>query len=186
MSDVWSFVACLPKVELHLHLVGSASVDTVLELARRHPEAGVPTEPAVLAEYYEFRDFPHFLAVYGAVSGLVRTGADVVALVRGLARDAARSNVRYAEVTVTPTSHLQTGMPPDELADALTRGRHLAAVDHGVDLNWIFDIAGGEGQRSDRRLRAAAPPRRPGGARAGRPGGGGWPGAVPSALHGGP
>ncbi|MGH3491149.1 MAG: adenosine deaminase [Actinopolymorphaceae bacterium] len=148
MPDIQSFVADLPKVELHLHLVGSASVETVLELARRHPDAGVPTERAELAEYYEFRDFPHFLDVYGAVSGLVRTGADVVALVVGLARDAARSNVRYAEVTVTVTSHLRAGVEPDELAEALTRGRVLAREDHGVDLNWIFDIAGGEGQGS--------------------------------------
>jgi aminodeoxyfutalosine deaminase len=145
MHSVPCFVACLPKVELHLHLVGSASVETVLELARRHPDAGVPTDRAALAAYYEFRDFPHFLAVYGAVSGLVRTGADVVALVVGLSRDAARSNVRYAEVTVTPTSHLGAGIDPDELAEALTRGRTLAQELHGVALNWIFDIAGAEG-----------------------------------------
>ncbi|MEQ7123308.1 adenosine deaminase [Actinopolymorpha sp. B11F2] len=148
MSDVMSAVASLPKVELHLHLVGSASVETVLELARRHPDAGVPTERAALAAYYEFHDFPHFLAVYGVVSGLVRTSADIVALVVGLARDAARSNVRYAEVTVTPTSHLRAGIAPDELAEALTQGRQLAAAEHRVGLNWIFDIAGGEGQQS--------------------------------------
>ncbi|HEX4722288.1 MAG TPA: adenosine deaminase, partial [Pseudonocardiaceae bacterium] len=35
--DVSAFIAALPKVELHLHLVGSASPDTILELARRHP-----------------------------------------------------------------------------------------------------------------------------------------------------
>ncbi|MFD1048232.1 adenosine deaminase, partial [Kibdelosporangium lantanae] len=38
------FITALPKVELHVHLVGSASVPTVLELARRHPDRGVPTE----------------------------------------------------------------------------------------------------------------------------------------------
>ena len=44
-------VAGLPKAELHVHLVGSASVPTVLELARRHPEGGVPTDEAALAKF---------------------------------------------------------------------------------------------------------------------------------------
>jgi aminodeoxyfutalosine deaminase len=144
--DLSAFVAALPKVELHLHLVGSASVDTVLELARRHPQAGVPTERDELAAFYEFRDFAHFLTVYSAVSNLVRSGDDLAALVVGLARDAARNNVRYAEVTVTPTSHLDAGgIPPDEMADALARGRQAALDQHGVQLNWILDIAGEEG-----------------------------------------
>jgi aminodeoxyfutalosine deaminase len=37
MEPIESFLAKLPKVELHVHLVGSASMATVLELARRHP-----------------------------------------------------------------------------------------------------------------------------------------------------
>lgn len=36
MESVEGFIDRLPKVELHVHLVGSASVPTVLELAR-HP-----------------------------------------------------------------------------------------------------------------------------------------------------
>ncbi|MGH3629600.1 MAG: adenosine deaminase, partial [Sciscionella sp.] len=43
--DASTFIAALPKTELHLHLVGSATPDTVLELARRHPESAVPTDP---------------------------------------------------------------------------------------------------------------------------------------------
>ena len=69
MESIDAFIGRLPKVELHLHLVGSASVPTVLELRRRHPDgAGVPSSAAELAAFYEFRDFPHFSQVYGAVS----------------------------------------------------------------------------------------------------------------------
>ncbi|MGH3768755.1 MAG: hypothetical protein ACRDTX_27005 [Pseudonocardiaceae bacterium] len=59
--DLAAFVAALPKVELRLHLIGSASPETVLTLARRHPDGGVPTEPAALRRFYAFTDFPHFL-----------------------------------------------------------------------------------------------------------------------------
>lgn len=89
MESTDAFIGQLPKVELHLHLVGSASAPTVLELARRYPDSGVPPTAAELAAFYEFRDFPHFADVYGAVSALVREPADVAELVLGAARDLA-------------------------------------------------------------------------------------------------
>src|SRR5712671_6400625 len=99
MESVEGFIGRLPKVELHVHLVGSASVPTVLELVRRHQggaaAAGVPGSAAELAAFYEFRDFPHFAEVYGAVSSLVREPADAAELVLGAARDLAGQNVRY-------------------------------------------------------------------------------------------
>jgi aminodeoxyfutalosine deaminase len=140
---VHDFIAALPKVELHVHLVGSASVDTVLGLAARHPDRGVPTDAGALAEFYEFTDFAHFIDVYVKVNNLVTSGADVTDLVLGLAADLARNNVRYAEVTVTPKGHLIAGIEPDELAEALEAGRARALAAHGVELAWVFDIPGG-------------------------------------------
>ncbi|HEY7595843.1 MAG TPA: adenosine deaminase [Actinophytocola sp.] len=142
---MFDFISALPKAELHVHLVGSASVDTVLELARRHPDKKVPTERDALVAFYEFTDFAHFIEVYIKVNTLVNTGADITALVEGLAADLARNAVRYAEVTVTPVTHLTTGIEPDELAEALTVGRTRARERHGVELAWVFDIAGSLG-----------------------------------------
>ena len=140
--DLSAFIAALPKVELHLHLVGSASPDIVLELARRHPDGGVPTEPDELTRFYTFRDFPHFIDIYRLVAALVRTPDDIVMLLAGLARDAAASNVRYVEVSVTPVAHFAVGMTFAEVAEALVNGRELAVRKFGVLLNWIYDIPG--------------------------------------------
>ncbi|HKE20377.1 MAG TPA: hypothetical protein VKB80_36130, partial [Kofleriaceae bacterium] len=145
IAGIRELIAALPKVELHVHLVGSASIDTVLGLARRHPERGVPTDDAALRSFYEFTDFAHFIDVYLAVNSLVTSGRDVTALLVGLARDQAACNIRYSEVTVTPTAHLSVGIEADELADALTEGRRIARRDHGVELAWIFDIDGSAG-----------------------------------------
>jgi aminodeoxyfutalosine deaminase len=139
-SPVAAFVAALPKVELHVHLVGSASIPTVLELARRRPDVGVPTDEAGLRAFYEFTDFAHFIDVYIAVNSLVVSGADIEALVVGLARDLATQNVRYAEVTVTPYSHLHAGIPAEDVAAGLDAGRRRALAEHGVQLAWVFDI----------------------------------------------
>jgi aminodeoxyfutalosine deaminase len=150
-TDLAAFVAGMPKTELHVHLVGAASVDTVLELARRHPDVGVPTDREALGTYYEFTDFAHFIEVYISVNSLVRTPVDVEALVVGAARDMAGQNVRYAELTVTPDSHLLMGIAPDEVAEALTLGRRRARDEHGVQLSWVFDIPGELGLASGER-----------------------------------
>ncbi|MEC3977646.1 adenosine deaminase [Amycolatopsis sp. H20-H5] len=142
---LYAFVRALPKAELHVHLVGSASLPTVLTLAGRRPSAGVPTEPAALADFFTYQDFPHFLKVYAAVSSLVRDGRDIHTLVTGLAADLAAQNARYAEVTVTPYSHLRAGMPGDELLTGLATGCAAALAEHGVELAWCFDIPGEDG-----------------------------------------
>ncbi len=76
--DVDAFIAALPKVELHVHLVGSASPRTVLELAERHRDSRLPRTE--LRAFYEFRDFPHFVEVYEAVNDVVREPEDVANL----------------------------------------------------------------------------------------------------------
>ncbi|MGW6446279.1 adenosine deaminase [Lentzea sp. NPDC055074] len=157
-----SFVHALPKVELHVHLVGSAGLDTVLELARRHPEAGVPAERAELERFYTFRDFDHFLDVYWAVQSMLKGRADVHTLVVGLAHELARQNVRYAEVTVTPYNHLTDGMPGDELLAGLESGR-VAASALGVELAWCFDVPGEKGLVAARETLAFALTDRPDG-----------------------
>src|SRR6266699_2396675 len=142
MESIDAFIDRLPKAELHLHLVGSASVPTVLELARRHPDGGVPLSPAELAAFYEFRDFPHFAEIYGAVSSLVREPADVAELVLGAARDLVGQNVRYVELTVTPYTFTKAGMPVADVTEALDIAARSAGPDHGIQMAYIFDIAG--------------------------------------------
>ncbi len=147
-DDLSGFVRELPKAELHVHLQGAASVQTVLGLARRHPDLGVPTDEDTLRKFYRFRDFAHFIEVYISVNRLVRTPDDVRALVTGLGRELAEVQVRYAEVTVTPYSHLLMGIPPQALAEALDQGRAEVLAASGVELAWIYDIPGELGLES--------------------------------------
>jgi aminodeoxyfutalosine deaminase len=140
-ASIEAFIAALPKVELHVHLVGSASVPTVLELTRRHPGSPVPTSEEELRAFYEFRDFPHFAEIYEGVNGLVREPEDVATLVTGAARDLASQNVRYVELTVTPYSHQRVGMPRRAITEALDLAARQAS-EYGLRVGYIFDIPG--------------------------------------------
>lgn len=146
--SVDAFVAALPKVELHLHLVGSASVPTVLELTRRYPGSRVPDSEERLRAFYEFRDFPHFAEVYGAVSELVRGPEDIATLVLGAVRDLVAQNARYVELTVTPYAH--HGMPMSAVSEALDLAARQAGQRYGVRVAYIFDIPGEFGAEAAR------------------------------------
>jgi aminodeoxyfutalosine deaminase len=146
MSDLTSFIAGLPKAELHVHHVGSASPRIVAELAARHEgSTPVPADPAALADFFAFRDFAHFIEVYLSVVDLIRDDEDVRTLTYEIARELGRGNVRYAELTVTPYSHVRRGIPAPAFCAAIEDARASAAADFGVQLRWCFDIPGEAG-----------------------------------------
>ena len=144
-----AFIAGLPKAELHVHHVGSASPRIVSELAERHPGV-VPADPDELRAFFEFRDFAHFVDVYLAVVDLIRTPEDVRMLTYEVARDMAGQTLRYAELTCTPyTSVLPhvdgRGMPIEAYTEAIEDARVAAERDFGLVLRWIYDIPGEAG-----------------------------------------
>lgn len=141
-TDLSGFIAGLPKAELHVHHVGSASPRIVAELAARHPDSPVPKDPEALAEYFTFRDFAHFIELYLTVVDLIRDAEDVRLLTFEIARDLARQHVRYAELTVTPYSSVRRGIPEVAFLEAIEDARRTAERELGVVLRWCFDIPG--------------------------------------------
>lgn len=139
------FIAALPKAELHVHHVGSASPDTVAQLAARHPDSPVPTDPEALADYFTFTDFAHFIEVYLSVVDLLRTPEDIWTLTHEVGRDLAAQNVRYAELTMTPYTSIVRGIPAEAYVEAIEDARRAAERDFGLVLRWIFDIPGESG-----------------------------------------
>jgi aminodeoxyfutalosine deaminase len=143
MRDLSEFIAGLPKAELHVHHVGSASPRVVAELAARGGgDSPVPADPDALADYFAFRDFDHFIDVYLSVVDLISGPEDLHLLIYEVARDLVRQQVRYAEVTVTPYTHTRNGIAAAALCEALEDARVAAEREWGIVLRWCFDIAG--------------------------------------------
>src|SRR3954463_5500883 len=130
VTELTSFIAGLPKAELHVHHVGSASPRIVAELAARHEgRSPVPADPAALADYFTFTDFAHFVEVYLSVVSLVRDPADIWTLTYEVARELAAQRVRYAELPLTPYSSVVRGIPAEAYCDAVEDARRRAETD---------------------------------------------------------
>ena len=145
-SDLTGFIAGLPKAELHVHHVGSASPRTVAGLAARYEgSTPVPADAALLAEYFTFTNFRHFVEVYLSVVDLIRDAEDIWTLTYEVARDLAAQSVRYAELTLTPYSSVVRGIAAVDYCAAVEDARTRAALDFGVELQWCFDVPGEAG-----------------------------------------
>jgi aminodeoxyfutalosine deaminase len=145
MSVEREFLLGLPKAELHVHHVGSASPRIVAELAARHPASPVPTDAEELAKYFTFTDFAKFIEVYLSVVDLIQTPEDVRLLTYEVARDMALQNVRYAELTVTPYTSVLRGIAAEAFCEAIEDARTAADKELGVTLRWSFDVPGESG-----------------------------------------
>jgi aminodeoxyfutalosine deaminase len=105
----------------------------------------VPSDLDALRDFYTFRDFGHFIEVYLAVVDLLREPEDIRLLTYEVAVELAAQNVRYAELTLTPWTSVQAGVPIQAYVEAVEDARVAAERDHGVRLRWIYDIPGESG-----------------------------------------
>ncbi|MDX1690297.1 MAG: adenosine deaminase family protein [Acidimicrobiia bacterium] len=110
-------------MELHVHLEGTITAATALELARRHAVDGSAIAGLVDGGYPgRFRDFAHFVELYVAVSSLIRTPADLEAVAAGFVRQQADQGILHTEATFTATTHVANGMDPHRMWRALRDG----------------------------------------------------------------
>lgn len=137
-----ALIVALPKAELHVHLEGSILPELALKLAARRGVAlpGAERGAAGLREAYAFKSFRDFLTVYIAISSTLQQAEDFADAVFGVAEALAVQQVRYAELTFTPMTHVERGVDADAMLDGLAQGRKRARAELGVELAWVFDI----------------------------------------------
>lgn len=135
-----SYLHAAPKAELHVHLEGAIPPAVLLALANRN-HVTLPSEDAAgLQEWFKYRDFAHFIEIYLTITSCFKTQEDYEFVAYEFGREMARQNIRYAEVTFSPSTHVFMGNAFDTVFAGLTAGRERARIDHGVEFNWIFDI----------------------------------------------
>jgi Adenosine deaminase len=105
----------------------------------------VPTDPGLLADYFTFTDFAHFVTAYLSVVDLVRDPQDIWPLTHDIGVDLAAQNVRYVELTHTPYSSVTRGIAAEAYCEAVEDARHAVEAEHDIAMRWCFDIPGESG-----------------------------------------
>ncbi len=154
--NLHEFAHRMPKIELHVHLEGAIRPVTLLQLARRNGVSLPAQDVEGLRDFYRFRDFAHFIAVYVTITGCLRTPDDYRLIAYEFGSDCARQNIRYAEATFTITTNTRlTGLDWRAILEGLNVGRDQARAEFGVDWGWVFDICRDNPETQDKVIEIA-------------------------------
>ncbi len=138
MPDMPSFVAGMPKAELHLHIEGSLEPELRFELARRNGLDLPFASAAQMRDAYTFNDLTSFLAVYYDAMNVLIREQDFYDLAMAYFRKAHSQNVVYAEVFFDPQAHTSRGVAFGTVIDGLHRARQDAATELGMRVQLIM------------------------------------------------
>lgn len=126
----------LPKAELHLHLEGSVTPETLVDLRRTHQK---PSSLPEAESLYQYKDFIGFLMAFKTITDDLRTPEDYEFITYRLMEQLKAENVMHAEVYVSVGVCLWRNLDFDAIFEGLERGRRRGEEDFGISLLWIFD-----------------------------------------------
>jgi len=141
MDDIFAFIRRLPKAELHLHLEGTITPGTLVELSKRHD-----AQPFTLAKakaLYRFTDFTEFIQAFKAVTRRLVEPEDYELAAWRMIQALAKQGVVHAEVYISVgVVYLWRNHDPacfEPIFEGLERARARGERELGVSIYWIFD-----------------------------------------------
>jgi aminodeoxyfutalosine deaminase len=136
--DLASIIAEVPKAELHLHLEGSITPETVSLLGARR---GVTITPESAAARYDYGDFLGFLDAFKWATGYLKAPEDYALITHRLADELVRQRVIYAEVTVSVGVWERYGQNVEANFAAIDEVARRYRENGQLRIAWIFDAA---------------------------------------------
>lgn len=138
MERLDSYIAGLPKAELHLHIEGSLEPEQMFEFAQRNKVAIPFDSVEAVRAAYDFSNLQDFLDIYYAGANVLQTEQDFHDMALAYFRRAAADNVRHAEIFFDPQTHTDRGLPFSVAADGLLAGMKTAEAELGVSSKLIL------------------------------------------------
>lgn len=138
--DIEALIRAIPKVEQHVHIVGSTRPETLLWLLK---EGGLNKSLETVKDVrrlFQYRDFPHFITIYKTIFRCITREDQFERITYEMLEDEARCNVGYVEASFSAPDHVKEGLDYGLMLDAINRGVHHANLDFGIQCNLRIDL----------------------------------------------
>jgi len=108
----------LPKVELHLHLDGSVS----LEIASKLSGMSIDEVKKEMIAKDKCVDLGEYLTKFSFPISLMQTKENLELIAKDLVDNLANQNVIYAEIRFAPMFHVEQGLTYEEVVESVLKG----------------------------------------------------------------
>ncbi|MBS0555833.1 MAG: adenosine deaminase [Proteobacteria bacterium] len=135
-----SWLARLPKAELHLHIEGTLEPELMFELAQRNGVKLPFADVEAVRAAYQFDDLQSFLDLYYQGMNVLRTSADFHDLALAYFRRAHADGVVHIDVMFDPQGHLKRGITLQTLMDGLLQAMADAQAESGLSTALILSF----------------------------------------------
>uniref|UniRef100_A0A8C7XFX1 N6-Methyl-AMP deaminase n=1 Tax=Oryzias sinensis TaxID=183150 RepID=A0A8C7XFX1_9TELE len=133
MDDECVFYRELPKVELHAHLNGSVSFQTMEKLMNRKPHLNIEHSMTAIGKGQR-RTLDECFEVFKVIHKLVDTEEDILMVSKDVIREFAEDGVKYLELRSTPREEQRTGLTKTSYIDAIIKAIHQCKSE-GLDID---------------------------------------------------
>ena len=131
-----SFIAGLPKAELHLHIEGTFEPELMFKLAERNSIALPYESVEALHKAYDFSRLQDFLDIYYQGMNVLRTEKDFYDLTWAYLEKVNAQNVRHVEIFFDPQGHVDRDVPFETalngIHSALQASQHKFGITFGI------------------------------------------------------
>ena len=138
MSELASFIAGMPKAELHLHIEGTLEPELKFKLAARNGLALPYGSVEEMRAAYDFNSLASFLTIYYEGMNVLVTEQDFYDLAMAYFRKAHSQNVVYAEIFFDPQGHTSRGIAFETVVKGFRRAQQDAEASFGMRTQLIM------------------------------------------------
>ncbi|TMS05389.1 Adenosine deaminase-like protein [Larimichthys crocea] len=129
----------LPKVELHAHLNGSVSFETIEKLIGRKPHLNIEHGMTAIGKGQR-RTLDECFQVFKVIHQLVDTEEDILMVATDVIKEFAADGVKYLELRSTPREEKSTGLTKKRYIETVIKAIQQCK-NEGVDIDVRFLVA---------------------------------------------
>lgn len=138
-----SLLVSIPKTEIHLHLEGLASVDTIWQLICEHDLAikGVRSK-SDLKKRFRIHSLDEFISLFiDVIQNCFKESKDFDYLIGDARSYLKDNNIVYAEIFFAPTKFILNGFSFAAIVRQLEEGARRLEEEEGIQVRFLIDVS---------------------------------------------